>query len=229
MGVKASDLIPLPDAIDDEQGAAAPVNPFTAELFLIECEKAGHKVIVHNAAASSLGQMVIAVAKKGGKVKIINLVRRAENVATLKDKGAEYVIDTTVDGWEDEFSKLAKELKPSAYFDPVAGSAGSKVIHLMPEGSTIYTYGGLGDAPSYDISLGDILFQYKTIRGLWLSRELKNPELAKQVITNALTNLASKTYQTTIYKKYPVSQFEAALKDYEANASKGKILLVPDN
>lgn len=228
--IESSGLIPLPDSIDDDQGACALVNPLTVELFLLECEKKGHSVIVHGAASSSLGLMLIAAAKKAGdKVKIINLVRRAENVALVKSKGAEYVIDILTPNWEAEFAALAKELKPSAYFDPIGGSFGSKVFNLMPDHSTTYNYGGFGDSLNYSISIPDILFKGKVLRGMWLAVEIRDPSVAPVIIGNTLKNLAAKTYQTTIYKKYPVSKFKEALEDYAANAVKGKVLLVPDN
>lgn len=227
--IESAGLIPLPDAIDDDQGACALVNPLTVELFLLECEKKGHKVIVHGAASSSLGLMLIAAAKKAGdKVKIINLVRRAENVALLKSKGAEHIIDILSEGWEAEFSSLAETLKPSAYFDPIGGSFGTKVFTLMPNNSTTYNYGGFGDSMNYSVSIPDILFKGKVLRGMWLSTEINAPGVAPVIIGNTLKNLAEKTYQTTIYKKYPVSKFKEALEDYAANAVKGKVLLVPD-
>ena len=228
--LEAAAAIPLPDAIDDEQGACALVNPLTVELFLHECELAGHKVIVHGAASSALGQMLIAAAKRAGdKVTIINLVRRAENVALVKSKGAQHVIDILGDAWEAEFAALAAELKPSAYFDPIGGSFGSKVIGLMPNNSTTYNYGGFGDSMNYNVSIADILFKGKVLRGMWLATEMQKPAVAPVLVTNMLKNLAAKTYQTAIYKKYPISQYKEALEDYAANAVKGKVLLVPDN
>jgi NADPH:quinone reductase-like Zn-dependent oxidoreductase len=74
---------PLPDKIDDYQGAYLLSNPTTA-FTMYESLIKNHKAIVQDVASSALGKMITKLAKKNN-IKIINIVRKEENLKILKD------------------------------------------------------------------------------------------------------------------------------------------------
>ncbi|MFX8715931.1 NADH oxidase, partial [Acinetobacter baumannii] len=76
------------------QGASAFVNPLTSLSFLEAMRIDGHSALVHTAAASNLGQMLVKICQADG-VPLVNIVRSAEQVAILKGIGAEHVIDSS--------------------------------------------------------------------------------------------------------------------------------------
>ena len=82
----ASNFIPVPDSVSDESAAQFLVNPVTVVGMLEELAAPRGEYILQSAAGSTLGRMMITVAKKRG-LKTINLVRRAEQVAELKAMG----------------------------------------------------------------------------------------------------------------------------------------------
>ncbi|MDX2093566.1 MAG: hypothetical protein SFX73_37335, partial [Kofleriaceae bacterium] len=84
----------LPTGHTAVDGASAFVNPMTALSFVETMRAEGHKAIVHTAAASNLGQMLVKICKADG-VPLVNIVRREGQVALLKDLGATYVLDST--------------------------------------------------------------------------------------------------------------------------------------
>ena len=223
----AKTCFPLLDAIDFEQGACALVNPLTVEAMMLECTDRGYKCIVHAGASSQLGRMMIKIAPRHG-VKVINLCRREENVQMLKDAGAEIVIDTTVDKWEATMAAVFAEHKPQAFFDPVCGEVGSKVIAALPPKSQIYTYGALGGF-SYNVGVGDLIFQGKQIRGFWLNVEIAEPTRAIAVATAMMTNLAAGVYKTEVAKRFKTSEYAEALDFYKKNMTAGKVLFQNPN
>ena len=56
----------------------------------------GHHAIVHTAAASALGQMLVKYCASEG-VPLVNIVRKDEQVSLLKSLGAEYVVNSSAD------------------------------------------------------------------------------------------------------------------------------------
>ncbi len=86
--------IALPAGVTAEQGAATFVNPVTALSMLETMRMDGHTALVHTAAASNLGQMLVKLCKAEG-VPLVNIVRSDEQVRILRDIGAEHVCNSS--------------------------------------------------------------------------------------------------------------------------------------
>ena len=72
----AAAVVELPDDVSTAEGAALFVNPLTA-LSMVETMRAeGHTALVHTAAASNLGQMLVRICAADG-IGLVNIVRRA--------------------------------------------------------------------------------------------------------------------------------------------------------
>lgn len=85
----------LPSTLSLQEGATCLINPLTVEGFIHESHLKGYKTIIHSAAASALGKMLVH-ATKDNSINLINLVRSEEQVAALKELGAEHIINTSV-------------------------------------------------------------------------------------------------------------------------------------
>jgi NADPH:quinone reductase-like Zn-dependent oxidoreductase len=117
---RLTDLLPFPDGVTAREGASAFVNPLTA-LAMVETMKAeGHTALVHTAAASNLGQMLnrICIADD---VKLVNIVRSAEQAKILHDIGAKYVVDSTSENFRDELVDALAETGATLAFDAIGG------------------------------------------------------------------------------------------------------------
>jgi len=117
---RLSDLLPFPDGVTAREGASAFVNPLTA-LAMVETMRAeGHSALVHTAAASNLGQMLnrICIADD---VKLVNIVRSAEQARILHDIGAKYVVDSTSENFRDELVDALAETGATLAFDAIGG------------------------------------------------------------------------------------------------------------
>jgi NADPH:quinone reductase len=86
--------MPLPDGTAPEDGASCFVNPLTSLGFTETMKLEGYKGIVHAAAASNLGQMLVKICKADG-IPLINIVRNQAQVDLLKGIGADVVLDST--------------------------------------------------------------------------------------------------------------------------------------
>jgi len=119
--------LPLGDH-DSEVGASSFVNPMTALGFVETAKMEGHDAIVHLAAASNLGQMLNKICLEDG-MKLVNIVRKQEQVDLLKGLGATYVVNSSDDDYMDQLRTAIAETGAFLGFDPIGG--GQNTDHVL--------------------------------------------------------------------------------------------------
>lgn len=225
--VSATSVFPIPGDLTYEEASSSLVNPLSVQAMIFRSKAENHTAIVHSAAASALGKMLVAACKQNN-ITLINIVRRVEQVKILKDLGAEIVLNSSTENFETELKETFAKHQPSAFFDAVGGALGSLVFKHLPDESRTYNYGALaGDA--YTTSPVDLLFKGKVLAGFWLNKELKNPANALEIVTKTFENLATRTFTTVIAKKFPYEQYQEALAYYTKNMTEGKVLIQNPN
>ena len=118
--VKASDAVPLPEGVTAAQGASAFVNPLTALCMVETLKREGHIALVHTAAASNLGQMLVRLCLKDS-VPLVNIVRSPEQAKLLRDLGAVHVLDSTAEGFKQALADALFVTKATIAFDAIGG------------------------------------------------------------------------------------------------------------
>jgi NADPH:quinone reductase len=139
----------LPDGTDPKDGASCFVNPLTALAFTEVMRNDGHTALVHTAAASNLGQMLVKICKADG-IPLVNIVRSAAQVALLKDIGATFVLDSTSETFNDDLTAALVETGATCAFDAIGGGKLTNTILTCMEAAAvkqIYVYGMLDPAP----------------------------------------------------------------------------------
>ncbi len=160
--VKAGDCLPLPVGATAADGASCFINPLTA-LGMVDTMRAeGHAALVHTAAASNLGQMLVRICRADG-VGLVNIVRSPAQVTLLRDIGATHVCDSTAPGFTDDLVAALKATGATLAFDAIGGGRlASQILNAMEAaaskevysryGSTVhkqvYLYGGLDTGPT---------------------------------------------------------------------------------
>ena len=92
--VNAFMAMPMEEGTTAQEAASSFVNPLTA-LGMVETMKMeNHKALVHTAAASNLGQMLVRLCQADG-IPLVNIVRKTEQEEILRGLGAEYVINSS--------------------------------------------------------------------------------------------------------------------------------------
>lgn len=110
----------LPDGTAPEDGASCFVNPLTSLGFVETMKLEGYKAIVHAAAASNLGQMLVKICKADG-IPLINIVRSQAQVDLLKGIGAEIVLNSNDDDFVEKLTAAIAETEAFLGFDPIGG------------------------------------------------------------------------------------------------------------
>jgi len=162
--LKASQCLVLPSGTTAAEGASCFVNPLTV-LGMVETMRAeGHSALVHTAAASNLGQMLVKVCAKDG-IPLVNVVRRPEQADLLKSLGAKHVLTSGTPSFIDELTEALVATGATLAFDAIGGGTlASQVLACMEVaasrgsgeysryGSTrhkqLYIYGSLDRGPT---------------------------------------------------------------------------------
>ena len=80
----------------------------------------GHKALVHTAAASNLGQMLNRTCLKDG-IGLVNIVRKPEQAALLREQGAGHVCVSSSPGFIDELTDALAATGATIAFDAIGG------------------------------------------------------------------------------------------------------------
>jgi NADPH2:quinone reductase len=161
--VEAADCLVLPEGLSARDGAAAFINPLTALGMVETMRREGHSALIHTAAASNLGQMLVRLCRKDG-VPLVNIVRSAEQVTLLRDLGAEYVVDSSAPDFVNALVVAIESTGATLAFDAIGGGTmASTVLSAMeavqirklatysrygsPVDKQIYIYGVLDPRP----------------------------------------------------------------------------------
>ena len=153
----------MPVEASAEQAASSFVNPMTALGFTETMKLEGFTGIVHAAAASNLGQMLVKICLEDG-IPLVNIVRSDDQVKLLKDLGATHVLNMTDADFMPKLIDAIAETKAMLGFDPIGGgtlsgqiltameAAASRGAVFSRYGSSepkkVYIYGALDIGPT---------------------------------------------------------------------------------
>ena len=217
---------PLPRNISLEQGSMMLVNPMTVMAFILMAREGKHQAMVNNAAASSLGKMLIRMCQLKG-IPLINIVRKEEQLQELKQLGATHVLNSSSKSFESDLKQLAGQLEATLFLDAVTGSQSSLLLRAAPAGARLVIYARLS-GEDIAIDPGSLILENKEILGFQLGNWLQKKSLPfklkfiSRVKKHLDQELTSHIRQTT-----PLAKVEEALTDYRQNMSEGKIILKP--
>jgi NADPH2:quinone reductase len=118
--VAVEKCVRLPDDVTPVQGAAAFVNPLTALGMTETMRREGHTALIHTAAASNLGQMLLRLCLKDG-IELVNIVRKPEQAALLRGAGAKHVLNSMSPDFMKELIAAVAATGATLAFDAIGG------------------------------------------------------------------------------------------------------------
>ena len=121
----------LPEGATAADGASSFVNPLTALGMVETMRREGHTALVHTAAASNLGQMLNRICLADG-VPLVNIVRRPQQAALLREQGAVHVCDSSAPTFDTDLVAALRETGATLAFDAVGGGQlASQILNAM--------------------------------------------------------------------------------------------------
>ncbi|CAI2374484.1 unnamed protein product [Moneuplotes crassus] len=223
-------LMIYPDDADFDKICSSFVNPITVCTFLHHIEKNKYKAIIQTAASSSLGKMLHRLCLDKD-VKIINIVRKDEQVKALEDLGSTHTVNSNSETFKEDLAKAIEELQPTALFDPVGGELSKTILMSMPTFSTLYIYGSLDTTGTFTYNNRELLSKRATLMTVFATDLAKfcTPEELQSYYELVSKDIyeGGKIFGTEVVSTHPLSDFEKAIAEREASASQGKIILKP--
>ena len=244
--VPAINCLVMEEGTTPKEAASSFVNPLTALSFIETMKMENHSAIVHTAAASNLGQMLVKICKDDG-IPLVNIVRKQEQVDILKNIGAEYVCNTSDPDFMKTLVKAVVETGATLGFDATGGGNNGElpgqILSAMEIAANknskeysrygsetykqVYIYGGLDPTPtvlnrSFGLSWGLggwLLTPFIGRVGMDKFQEMRD-RVAKEITT---------TFASNYTKEVSLEEMLApeAIKTYAKQATGTKYLVTP--
>jgi NADPH2:quinone reductase len=226
VAVPESNLIPIPDEVDDEAAAGALLQGLTAMALVRRAARveAGETVVVE-AAAGGTGTLAVQLAKSAG-ARVIGLASSAEKRELVAGLGA----DACVDSRHEDLKAAILEANDGRKVDAVLHMSGgdsfdAEFAALAPLGRIVVF--GSASREHREVSTATLLQTSKAVIGFWLVHVLARPDLAVPMIGELLGALGRGDLQVTIGGVYPLSEAARAHEALESRQTTGKLLLDP--
>ncbi len=162
--VNAASCFVMHEGVTSAESASCFVNPLTALGMVETMRLENHSALVHTAAASNLGQMLIKICLDED-VPLVNIVRKEEHVDMLNGLGAKFVCNSSKETFMQDLVSALVETGATIGFDATGGGKLSGQILTAMEvaanqtateynryGSNtfkqVYIYGGLDRSPT---------------------------------------------------------------------------------
>jgi NADPH2:quinone reductase len=222
----ANQVIPLPDFISFEQGAAFPIQTLTAWFMLHNSHQTtpGQTVLVHSA-AGGVGIVAMQIAKAAG-ARVIATVSSESKIDIAKQYGADEVINYE----SKDFAEEAKRLTAGKGVDLILDAVGKPTFEkglgcLAPFGHTIL-YGRAGGPPD-KLDVFRLFEKSLKVSGFVLYTASANHELMRKGTEQSFKLMQEGKLKILIGKTFPLAEAPAAHRFIESRGSVGKLVLIP--
>ena len=226
--IRSDDAIPIPAGLDLAQAAMLRINPATALLLLEDHAdlKPGDWVI-QDVANSAVGRHLIVLARARG-VKTVNVVRRDDVTAELRDLGADVVLKDGPD--LAERARAATGGAPIRLgIDAVSGDACRRIADCVADGGVVVSYGSMsGEDPA--IGRAALNMRGVSLTGFNLGRGLarRTPAQVREIYADLAAKIRDGVLKAPVDSRYPIEDIKAALVRAQQGGRNGKVLVLPN-
>lgn len=225
--VKASQLVPVPDGVDDRAAVAAMVQGMTAHYLVFDTYpvQKGDTVLVH-AAAGGVGLLLTQLAKRLG-ARVIGTVSTEAKAQLAREAGADEVILYSQADFEPEVKRLTGGKGVVCVYDSVGKDTFERSLNcLRPRGYMVLYGASSGAAPPIDpillMNKGSLFLTRPTIGHYNPTREA----LLKRA-GEVFDWIRSGDLKLRVEHTYPLAEAAQAHRDLEARRTTGKVVLIP--
>jgi NADPH2:quinone reductase len=226
VGVPESWLVPVPDAVDDDQAAALLLQGLTAHALVHRCARLepGETVVVE-AAAGGTGSLAVQLAKRAGG-RVIALASSAEKRDLAERLGA----DATVDSRAEELKEAILAANGGEQVDAVLQMSGGEAFEaelrtLAPFGRMVVF--GIASREENQVRTGHLLRNSRSVIGFWLMQLIPHRDEVAAAIAELFGAVAAGELEVVVGGVYPLSEARRAHEDIAGRSTTGKLLLDP--
>jgi len=224
--VSGAQVIPLPEHVSFEEGAAFPIQTLTAYHMLHTSHQTtpGQTVLVHSA-AGGVGIVAVQIAKAAG-ARVIGTVSSNSKFDLVKQYGADEVINYEAQDFAEEVLRLTNKRGADLILDAVGKPTLEKGLRCLAPFGHLILYGRAGGVPDPINPMS--LFQKSTkVSGFVLYTVSSMPDKHQAGIERSFQLMKEGKLKLVIGKSFPLADAAAAHRLMESRGSVGKLVLIP--
>jgi NADPH:quinone reductase len=222
-------LWPVPKDWSAEEGAAFPVNYFTAyfaywKAGLLEpvAGKAAPRVLIH-AVAGGVGTAAVQIGKLLG-IEMYGTSSSEEKLARVKELGLQHGINYKQRDYEEAIKDLTRKEGVDAVFEMLGGEHTAKSVRCLRDFGRVIVYGAATGQPGqFDPRI--LYAKGASVHGLWLTYLSGNRELMKQAWTRLAAWTVSGYLRPVIGHVFPMEKVVDAYRLLSEGKNFGKVVL----
>lgn len=224
--VSAAQVMPLPDFVSFEEGAAFPIQTLTAYHMLHTAHQTtpGQTVLVHSA-AGGVGIVAVQIAKAAG-ARVIGTVSSDSKSDLVKRHGADAVINYAKSDFSEEARKLTDGKGVDLILDAVGKPTLEKGLRCLKPFGHLILYGRAGGIPD-PLNLLTLFQNSLKVSGFVLYTVSAMPDKHKEGIEKSFQLMGQGKLKLLIGKSFPLAEAAAAHRHMESRESVGKLVLIP--
>lgn len=217
---------PVPEGWTEEEGAAFPVNYFTAYLAywkagLLEASS-GARVLIH-AAAGGVGTAAIAIGNILG-IETYGTSSCDEKLARACEMGLEHAINYQRQDYEEAIRELTRGEGVDAVFEMLGGEHTAKGVRCLRDFGRVICYGTATGQPA-QLNPGILYAKGASVHGLWLTYLATKPEVIGSAWNQLSTWIAQGRLRPTLGHVLPIDQVGEAYRLLTEGKNFAKIVL----
>jgi NADPH2:quinone reductase len=226
IAVPGDRLVPVPDAVSDDEAASLLLQGLTAHALVHRCARLepGETIVVQGAAGGT-GTLAVQLAKRAGG-RVIALASSDQKRELAARLGA----DATVDSRAEDLGAAILAANDGREVDAVLEMSGgaafdSSLRTLAPLGRMVVF--GIASSEQSQVATGHLLRHSRAVIGFWLMHLLPRRDEVAAMIGDLFDAVSSGELEVVIGGVYPLSEARRAHEDLAGRMTTGKLLLDP--
>lgn len=226
-------VLPIPENLDEVEGAAVPLQGVTA-YHVLKTQgrlREGETVLIH-AAAGGVGTFAVQLARALGAGRIIATASSTAKLDLARTLGADFTVDYTKVDFVERVRELTGGVGADVIVDSVGGDVTAKNLRCLAPYGRLVVYGAAGGLPP-EIDPRALSRQNQTVAGFLLGAAsgftqgmMKDrPVLMHRAATDIFGYLLTGRIRPIIGHELPLSEAAEAHRLLESRSSVGKIVL----
>src|ERR671925_164453 len=179
-------LVPIPDEVSDDAGAALLLQGLTARSLLRTSARLteGESIVIH-AAAGGTGSLAVQLARRIGAGRVIALASSEEKRALARRLGADVAIDSRSDNLEAAILEANGGEPVDVVLEMSGGEAFEASLRALAPFGRLVTY-GLASRQPVKVSNVELMRTSRAVVGFWLVHLFRRPGEVREAITELL-------------------------------------------
>ncbi len=214
----AANLLPLPESLSFEAGAALPMAMLTAwHAVVAQADVRPGQLVLVQAAGSGVGSAAIQVARLCG-ARVMTTVGSDDKVELARELGAEHVVNYRREDFVEEARRWSGKRGVDVVIEHIGGATFERSVHALTRLGKLVTIGS-HDTHWSRLDLRHVYSKNLRVIGTNLGSILELQQVLDHVVAGRL--------RPVVDRVFPLKEARAAVQYVLDRKNRGKVLLVP--